>query len=147
LYKPGIQNASTAIFGDNIYSSIQAAYIPDPSLHWETVKGADVGFDVRASKNRLNTEITFYNRTTTDLLTPVTLPNETRSYFTNLGKITNKGIEVDAGWNDGIGKYLKYSVSANFSYNKNVVNSIGDNINYQLTGNGGVNLTTTGKSV
>ena len=73
LYRPGVQNASTAIFGDNIYSSIQAAYIPDPNLHWETVKGIDVGFDLRTLNNRLNTEITFYNRTTTDLLTPVTL--------------------------------------------------------------------------
>lgn len=147
LYKPGIQNASTAIFGDNVYTSIQAAYIPDPNLHWETVKGFDMGFDVKAMDNRLNAEVTFYNRTTTDLLTPVTLPNETRSYFTNLGKITNKGIELSAGWNDKIGKDFTYAVSGNFSYNKNVVNSIGDNINYQLIGNGGVNLTTSGQSV
>lgn len=147
LYRPGIQNASTAIFGDNIYSSIQASYIPDPNLHWETIKGIDVGFDIRLLNKRLNAEVTFYNRTTTDLLTPVTLPNETRSYFTNLGKITNKGIEISAGWSDVIGKDLNYSASANFSYNKNNVNSIGDNINFQLTGNGGVNLTTTGQSV
>ena len=39
LYKPGIQNASTAVFGENVYTSIQAAYIPDPNLHWETVQG------------------------------------------------------------------------------------------------------------
>ncbi len=31
LWRPGVQNASTAIFGDNIYSSVQAAYIPDPT--------------------------------------------------------------------------------------------------------------------
>ena len=147
LYRPGVQNASTAIFGDNIYSSIQASYIPDPNLHWETIKGIDIGFDLRLLSNRLNAEITFYSRTTTDLLTPVTLPNETRSYFTNLGKITNKGIEISAGWNHHIGKDLTYSASANFSYNKNNVNSIGDNINFQLTGNGGVNLTTTDNSV
>ena len=97
LYKPGIQNASTAIFGDNVYSSIQAAYIPDPNLHWETVQGIDVGVDVRAMNNRLNAEITYYNRTTRDILTGVTLPNETRSYFTNLGKITNKGVELNLG--------------------------------------------------
>jgi TonB-linked SusC/RagA family outer membrane protein len=147
LYKPGIQNASTAVFGDNVYTSIQAAYIPDPNLHWETVEGIDVGFDVRALNNRLSTEITFYNRTTTDILTAVTLPNETRSYFTNLGKITNKGIEVSVGWNDVIGKEVSYGLSANFSYNKNVVNSIGDNFNFAIVGNGGVNLTTSGESI
>ncbi len=147
LYKPGIQNASTAIFGDNIYSSIQAAYIPDPNLHWETVQGIDVGVDVRALGNRLNTELTYYNRTTTDILTGVTLPNESRTYFTNLGKITNKGVEVNVGWNDKIGKDFTYGVSANYSFNKNVVNSIGDNFNFSIIGNAGANLTTTGKSI
>jgi TonB-linked SusC/RagA family outer membrane protein len=147
LYKPGISNASTAIFGDNIYTSIQAAYIPDPNLHWETVKGVDVGFDMRALDNRLNAEFTYYNRTTSDILTSVTLPNETRGYFTNLGKITNKGVEVNVGWSDNIGKSLLYRIGANFSYNKNVVNSIGDNFNFSIIGNGGTNLTTTGESI
>lgn len=147
LYRPGIQNASTAIFADNVYTSIQAAYIPDPNLRWETVRGLDVGFDIRALDNRLNTEFTFYDRTTTDILTAVTLPNETRSYFTNLGKITNRGVEVNVGWNDRIGKDIAYAVSANFSYNNNVVNSIGDNFNFAIIGNGGVNLTTSGKSI
>lgn len=147
LYRPGIQNASTAIFGDNIYSSIQAAYIPDPNLHWETVQGIDVGFDLRALNNRLNAEFTIYDRTSTDILTSVTLPNESRGYFTNLGKITNKGVEINLGWNDNIGKELTYGVSANFSYNKNIVNSIGDNFNFSIIGNGGANLTTTGQSI
>src|SRR5690606_638744 len=50
-------------------------------------------------------------------------------------------------WSDVIGNDLNYTVSANYSYNKNVVNSIGDNINFQLVGNGGTNLTTTGQSI
>lgn len=147
LYKAGISNSSTAIFGDNIYTSIQAAYIPDPNLHWETVQGTDIGFDLKTLGNRLNAEVTYYNRTTKDILTALPLPNDSRSYFTNLGKITNKGIEVNLGWNDNIGKDISYGVSGNFSYNKNVVNSIGDKTNFQVTGNGGVNLTTTGKSI
>ena len=147
LYRPGVQNASTAIFGDNIYSSVQAAYIPILICIGKLYRGSILVLILESLKNRLNAEVTFYNRTTTDLLTPVTLPNETRSYFTNLGKITNKGIELSAGWNDRIGNDLLYTVTGNFSYNKNIVNSIGDNINYQLVGNGGANLTTTGKSI
>lgn len=147
LYKPGVSNASTAIFGDNIYSSVQAAYIPDPNLHWETVKGLDAGFDLKTLNNRLNAEVTFYNRTTTDILTAVSLPNETRSYFTNLGEISNKGIEIALGWNDKIGKDITYGVAANFSYNKNTVKSIGNNFNFSIIGNGGANLTTTGESI
>lgn len=147
LYKPGISNASTAIFGNNVYTAIQAAYIPDPNLHWEVVTGTDIGVDFKTLNNKLSAEITYYNRKTTDILTAVSLPNETRSYFTNLGSITNKGIEVSFTWSDQVGKDFSYSVSPNFSYNKNVVNSIGDNTNFQLIGNGGANLTETGKSI
>src|SRR3546814_7316208 len=50
-------------------------------------------------------------------------------------------------WNDRIGQDLTYSISPNFSYNENSVKSIGDNINFQLSGNGGVNRTETGESI
>lgn len=151
LYLPGIQNASTAVFGDNVYTSIQAAYEPDPDLHFETVQGFDVGFDIRLLKNRLNGEFTVYNRTTKDILTLVprlaTATNSDIPYYTNLGEISNKGVEVNLGWSDGIGKDLKYSIGANFSYNKNNVEAIGDKFDFQITGNGGVNLTTSGQSI
>ena len=42
---------------------------------------------------------------------------------------------------------LNYRLSANFSYNENIVNSIGDNFNFQILGNGGVNRTNTGSSI
>ncbi|WP_243745654.1 SusC/RagA family TonB-linked outer membrane protein [Segetibacter sp. 3557_3] len=147
LYRPGISNASTAVFGNNVYTAIQASYIPDPNLHWEVVRGFDVGLDMKMFNNRLNAELNLYDRTTTDILTALTLPNESRSYFTNLGKITNKGIELSLGWSDKIGKDFTYSFSPNFSYNENVVNSIGDKTNFQLIGNNGANLTETGKSI
>lgn len=147
LWQPGISNASTAIFGDNIYTAIQAAYIPDPNLRWEVVRGIDLGVDLKALDNRLNAEINFYDRTTSDILTQLPIPNDSRFFFTNLGKITNRGVEVSMGWNDEITQDFTYGINANFSYNKNVVNSIGDNINFQILGNGGANKTETGKSI
>jgi TonB-linked SusC/RagA family outer membrane protein len=147
LWRPGLSNASTAVFGDNVYTALQAAYIPDPNLKWEVVNGLDIGFDLKTFRNRLSLGFTWYNRTTEDILTGVTIPNETRSYFTNLGEITNKGVELAAGWEDNIGRDFRYSVSANFSYNENVVNAIGDKLDFQILGNGGVNRTITGYSI
>ncbi len=111
------------------------------------VRGIDVGLDFRALNNRLNAEINLYDRTTSDILTSLEIPNDSRRYFTNLGKITNRGIEISAGWSDKLDNGLSYGLNANFSYNKNVVNSIGDNINFQILGNGGVNKTESGKSI
>lgn len=147
IYQPGLTNANTAIFGDNVYTAVQAEYIPDPNLRWEVVRGIDLGVELRALRNRLNAEINLYDRTTTDMLTQLPIPNDTRNYFTNLGKITNKGIEVSLGWNDFIGQDFSYAIAGNYSYNENKVNSVGDHTNFQIIGNGGANLTETGRSI
>lgn len=146
LYQPGVSNASTAIFGDNVYTAVQAAYIPDPNLHWEVVRGIDLGLEVRALSNRLNAEVNWYDRTTTDILTRLAIPNDSREYFTNLGKITNRGVEITTGWAEKLDNGINYGINANFSYNKNVVNSIGDKINFEILRNG-ANKTETGYSI
>jgi TonB-linked SusC/RagA family outer membrane protein len=142
----GLNNGSTAVFGDYIYTAVSEDFFPDPDLRFEVVQGMDLGLDLRALNNRVSAEINFYNKTSNDIITALTLPGTTKSYVTNLGKITNKGIEVSLGWNDKIGEDFSYRVSGNFSYNKNMVKSIG-NTNFQLFGNGTVNLTETGRSI
>lgn len=149
LYLPVVTTANVGVFGDNVYSSVTPAYVPSPNLHWEVVRGIDLGLEVRALQSRLSADVTLYDRTTKDILTTVTLPGTAGdyNYFTNLGDISNRGIEVALGWNDKIGSELTYGISANFSYNKNKVVSIGNDINFQILGNGGVNVTETGKSI
>jgi TonB-linked SusC/RagA family outer membrane protein len=147
LWKPGLSNASTAVFGENAFTSVQAAYLVDPNLKYEVVNGLDFGFDLRAMDNRLSLGFTYYNRTTKDILTPVSLPNESRSLFTNLGEISNKGVEVTLGWGQQITKDFSFDVSTNFSYNVNNVESIGDEFDFTIFGNGNVNRTISGNSI
>jgi TonB-linked SusC/RagA family outer membrane protein len=145
LWRPGITNAVSGVFGDYVYTGIQAAYIVSPNLHWEVVNGIDLGMDLRMLNNKLSAEVNFYDRTTKDILTRITLPNETRTYFDNLGEISNRGVEVSLGWKDAIGKDFTYSATANFSYNKNNVKSIGDRFNFRITE--GNNVTQSGRSI
>lgn len=149
LFLPVLNTSSVGVFGNNVYSSVSPAYVPDPNLHWEVVNGLDLGLEFRTLNNRLNGDINFYDRTTKDILTFITLPGSAGdyTYYTNLGNISNRGVELSLGWRDVIGKNFTYSISANGSYNKNNVESIGNNINFQLLGNGGVNKTETGQSV
>ncbi len=147
MYQQTISQAATAVFGENVFPAVQYAYIPDPNLHFEIVQGFDLGLDLRTLNNRLSAGFNYYNKTTDGILTSFTVPNTTLLYFTNLGKITNKGIEVTLGWNDQLGKDITYGITGNFSYNKNIVNSIGNTSNFQILGNGGVNLTESGRSV
>jgi TonB-linked SusC/RagA family outer membrane protein len=148
VYQQTLNTSNSAVFGEFTYPSITYAYRPDPNLHWEVIQGFDIGMDVRFLNNRLSAELNYYDKQTTDLFTRVFLPDDsTRPYFTNLGKVTNKGTEIALSWNDKIGSELNYSVSGNFSYVKNRVESIGNASNFQLLGNGGVNLTETGRSI
>ncbi len=147
LWNPGLSNASTAVFGTNAYTSVQAAYLVDPNLRYEVVNGLDLGFDLKAMNNRLSFEFTYYNRTTRDILTSTRLPNDGRSLFTNLGNISNKGVEITLGWAQQVAKDFSIDVSTNFSYNVNNVESIGENFDFTIFGNSGANRTITGYSI
>lgn len=142
IYNPVLVNSNVGIFGNNIYPSVTQSYIPDPNLHWEVVKGADFGFESRFLKNKLSLDVDFYDRKTHDILTFIPIPNDNRDYYTNLGTIDNKGVEVSASWSDKIGRDFRYTISGNFSYNKNQVESIGNNFNFQITN--GINFTESG---
>lgn len=147
LYQQGLSTGSTAVFGDYVYTAVQNAYIPDPNLRYEIVQGTDIGLDFRTFNNRLNAEVNFYDKTTDGILTSFPLLAGQLPFFTNLGKINNKGVEVSLGWSDKIGKEFTYNLSGNFSYNKNRVESLGNTTEFQITGNSGVNLTNSGKSI
>lgn len=146
LYLPGLNITDVGVFGNNVYPSVSPAYVPDPNLHWEVIRGLDIGMEFQAFKSRLNGDVTYYDRTTKDILTRVPLPAISSYLLTNLGTISNKGIEISLGWRDKIGDF-SYSFTPNFSYNKNNVESIGDNFNFQISGNGGVNRTNSGQSI
>ena len=148
-YDPGLVQSGIGVFGENIYTSVAPAFLPDPNLKWETTRGIDLGLDVKAFTNRLSAEVDFYNRKTVDIISRITLPGSLGNtvYYTNLGSISNRGVEVSLGWNDKIGNDLTFSVSPNFSYNKNKVESLGNDFNFTLIGNGGANRTITGHSI
>lgn len=149
LSYPALNNSNVGVFGQNVYPSVAPAYVPDPDLHWETVEGKDAGFEAQVFDSRLELNVDFYDRKTHDILTMITLPGASgnSNYFTNLGTIDNRGIEVTAGWSDKLGSDFTYSVNGNLSINKNKVVSIGNNINFQILGNGGVNMTQSGYSI
>ncbi|WP_316734494.1 TonB-dependent receptor [Pedobacter aquatilis] len=146
LYQQGLSNGATAVFGDNVYTAVQNAYIPDPNLRFEIVQGLDLGLDLKALNNRFSAEINVYNKITDGILTSFPLLAGQLPFFTNLGKINNRGIEVSLGWGDKIGDFT-YNLSGNFSYNRNRVESLGNTTEFQITGNSGINLTNSGQSI
>lgn len=148
LYLPGLKLSDVGVYGDQVYPSVIPAYIPDPNLHWEVIRGIDIGLEFKALNQRLSGDLVYYNRKTSDILSRITIPSSSQYLLTNLGDITNKGVEISFTWRDKIGENgLNYSISPNFSYNRNRVESIGDSFNFELIGNSGANLTRSGESI
>lgn len=147
LYQQTLNSATTAVFGENVFTAVENAYFPDPNLRFEIVQGTDIGLEMKALDYKLSFEATYYNKTTDGILTRFTLPNSSDIFFTNLGKLTNKGIELSLGYNDKFTDDFGYGISTNFAYNKNVVNSIGNSSSFQVFGDGNNNLTETARAV
>ncbi len=97
--------------------------LPNEDVKWETSEQLDFGFDARFLNNRLGVTFDWYKKTTKDWLVvaPILLSYGTNAPYVNGGDIENKGYEIQLSWNDKIGKDFRYSVTANFSHNKNEV--------------------------
>ena len=110
-------NGSGQLVG--IYPSTQ---LPNPLVKWETTRQANVGFGARFLNDRLTMEFDAYNKNTFDLLTSSIPPANTgaSTVFKNVGTVNNRGLELELGWKDKIGK-LGYSINGNIAYLKNKV--------------------------
>ena len=99
------------------------------NLTWETSEQWDLGLDVELFKNRLALSFDYFDKRTFNLIQKQTMnwPSSIGldPLLINQGEIRNRGIEIQANWNDRVNKDFSYFVSGNFSYLKNGVSDIG----------------------
>ena len=108
--------------GYNGVSGLVPSQIPNPDLEWEKTAQIDAGIDFGFFDNRLNGEIDYYVKNTTDLLLNVPVPGTSgfRTQTQNVGEIQNKGVEVVLNTNNLVGAF-KWNTSLNVALNKNKV--------------------------
>ena len=116
-------------FGYNSKALILGALekrLGNPNVTWETALKQNYGLDVHFLKSRLKISLDYFleerkdiliNRKTVPLLTGVDFINLPA---VNMGKVKNRGYEVEVRWNDKIGQ-VQYNVQANVSYSKNKI--------------------------
>jgi TonB-linked SusC/RagA family outer membrane protein len=68
----------------------------DPELNPEFKTEFEVGTDLGFINNRIGIDFTYYSNKSTDMIYPVTVPATSgfRSQWTNVGEMTNKGVEI-----------------------------------------------------
>lgn len=103
-------------------SGIRPWTLASPDLKWETTAQSDVGIDFGLFRNRINGEIDYYFKKTTDLLLNRTLPASSgyTGVTQNIGSLENKGWEVVINSNNLTGEF-KWNTSFNIAGNQNKV--------------------------
>ncbi|WP_087880590.1 TonB-dependent receptor [Parabacteroides timonensis] len=112
---------------NGLYS--QSAYLKslgNTNLNWEKTYMFDIGLDAQFLGNRLSVVADYYSKDTRAILIEMPVPMEygLGKPKMNIGKVSNRGWELEVGWTDQI-KDFRYSIRANVSDNKNEVKDIG----------------------
>ncbi|WP_311949679.1 TonB-dependent receptor domain-containing protein [Mucilaginibacter terrae] len=98
----------------------------DPNLKPEFTKEVELGTELSFFHQRINLDFTYYNKNSSNLIVPITTPTSTgySEYYTNLGGINNKGIEVMLTVKPVMSRSVNWTVSAALTNNKNTVTSL-----------------------
>lgn len=118
------------VFGDGGTAGLMQLMktLPNPDLKWETTKSVNIGLDFSVLNGRLFGNYEYYVSNTTDLLYDIEIPNingmVTNSVPTNIGKLQNMGHEFSITGIPVTNKDFEWSITANFSLNRNKVKTI-----------------------
>lgn len=118
--------------------------IPNPDLHWETVKEANIGVDGEMFDRHIYFTLEWYDKTTEDMLYALPMAPSagiSGAYLTNIGTVSNRGFETMIGYRNQ-GKKLGVDVNFTAAWNKNEVtkltnettSEINDGYNYYNNG-------------
>ncbi len=139
-YRANIFNAGYPLDGSTASPAIgfDAQNFGNPDAKWETTTSNNIGLDLSLLDNRFSFALDLWNRITTDMLfrSPVTYTaGDAAAPFFNVGKLTNKGVDLNIGWDDKKGDW-GYGVNFNLSAYKNEVNQLSESADTKLFGDG-----------
>lgn len=115
------------VVGGTIIPSYVLEDFANPNLRWERTGQINGGIDFGFLNDRITLSIDAYRKNTTGLLMNLSLPGSSGydNYYTNVGEILNKGVDVEATWNV-IKNPVNWNLSANFSKVDNKVLNMGE---------------------
>ena len=101
--------------------------MPTPDLKWEKTGQFDVGFNLGLFHNRLNFDVSYYNKKTTDLLLDCPVPHSTgfSTIFKNIGSVRNQGLDIMVNGTPVQGEFT-WNSTVNLNFNKNEILHLGD---------------------
>lgn len=121
-------------FNDEIITGFFESNLANDDLTWETTDQFNFGIDLGLLDSKLNFIVDLYHKVTSDLLQNVQLPpsNGYTSRVDNFGEVENKGIDFSINSIISENDSFKWNVNANLGLNKNNLNKLNSNLDFQL---------------
>jgi len=116
---------------ENTYYNGQLGMAPNSQanelLKWETTYQSNIGLDLGFLKDAIILTVDVYNKQTHDMLIPTPTPSRTgySQQWQNIGRVDNKGIELQLSTRNINKKDFKWTTNFNISHNENTVVDLG----------------------
>lgn len=100
------------------------------NITWETKTSWNFGVEFELFKSRLRGELNYFHSTTTDMLCFVNVPASEgySGYYSNIGDMVNKGIEVDLSYDILKRKDLRWTINLNATHYNNEITKLYDGL-------------------
>lgn len=117
---------SNAIIGDELHLVSYLDNMPNPNLKWEKTAQWDFGFELGLFNNRLNFDISYYYKYTSDLLLNRPVPESTgfSSIMDNIGAVSNQGLDILVTAYPIQTADFQWTSTLNMAFNKNRVEKL-----------------------
>ncbi len=119
-------------FNNSVTPAVMSVVMPNPDVQWESQLQFNIGFDATILKQRLNITVDAYQKNTSDMLVPMSVPIST-GYSdvivpsVNAGEMENKGLELTVS-SRNIKGHFTWDTDFNISYNENKVTTLNDSV-------------------
>jgi TonB-linked SusC/RagA family outer membrane protein len=123
----GKLNQAKVAFGTNLGTSYYPSGITNLDLKWERTRQFNAGLDIGFLKGRILLNADYYYSVSDGLLLNVPVPAITgfTSVFRNIGKLENKGIELNLTTYNVTNKDFSWNTNFNISGNRNKIVEMG----------------------
>lgn len=113
-------------FGNVPSATYYAGNLENDLLKWETTRQFDAGLELGFFADRLNLELDYYKKQTSDLLLNANIATSTgySSALVNIGKTENSGIELTINSTNIQTKTFKWSTDFNIAFNRNKLDAL-----------------------
>jgi TonB-linked SusC/RagA family outer membrane protein len=125
LYAASSNNGYAVV--EAVTPGFASSTLANPKIKWETTISRNLGLDMDLLNNRLSVSLDYYSNNTKDLLLTAQIAPTSgySSQLQNIGKTSNKGVELQLNASVIRNKNFSYNVAFNISHNKGRIVSLG----------------------